>query len=685
VLHTLTRPALTLLAACLLQAAPVEARLVRLVIDTRQVIADGRAIGAAGPCERIVGRAFYAFDPANPHDRQIVDLARAPRNERGEVEAWGDFVIVQPIDPARRSGLTVVDVTNRGGQTTFVFNLGARRDLAPDTADYYGDAFLLARGAAVAAIGWQFDVPEQAGLLRFAAPSVDESVTGLVRSDVTVDAPTRTISLGHGVGASRAIGYAVAAPDDPANVLTERDDPVGTRRVVPRAAWRFAREEAGGSVVDDPRSVYLAEGFKPGRIYEVVYRARNAVVVGAGLAAIRDFASYLKYDPASIAPTRKTIGYGVSQTGRLLRHFLYQGFNVDEQGRKALDGVFSHTAGAGRGSFNHRFAQPSRDAQPYSTFFYPTDVFPFTSVEETDAETGARGGLITGQDPALLPRIFYVDGGYEYWGRAASLTHTSVDGRQDIGFTPLERRYVIASAQHSSPAPFPPPPAARREGQPGYRGNVLDQRLVLRALMAALCDWVAKDVAPPASRYPTVARGELVAPVAVRFPTIPGVPMARIPGQPYRVDYGPRWTDGVIDVEPPRLGAPYALLVPAVDALGNDAAGIRAIELRVPLATYFPWQLRTAQPAGTDRLVSFAGTFVPLPRTERERQAGGDSRPSVEKLYRSRSAFLARVDAAAARMVGERVLLPADAAAAHQRMADTWDWLAALPTSLGPG
>ncbi len=665
-------------AVLILAAADVQARVVRVVVDSRQQVTAGHAPDAAVRCERIAGRVFYAFDPANPHDRQIVDLDIAPRNQRGEVEASGEFVIVRPVDPTRSSGVALVDVTNRGNQTTFVFQLGSRRDAGPDSPAYYGDAFLLRRGVTIVSIGWQFDLPPGGALLHFYPPPAGDSthpVTGLVRSDLTVDTPTHTMSLGHTVGASRAVAYPVADPADPGNTLTVRDGPVAERRVVPRSAWRFAREE-DGKVVDDPRSIYMADGFEPGKIYEAVYRAKDAVVVGTGMGAVRDFISYLKYDPASVAPAKYGIAYGVSQTGRFLRHFLYQGFNTDEAGRKAFDGIFAHTAGAGRGSFNHRFAQPSRDAQPYTTFFYPTDVFPFTSVEETDPVTGARGALLAhAGDAAHLPKIFYVDGGYEYWGRAASLTHTSVDGSADIGFTAAERRYVIASAQHSSPAPFPPPQAAHDADAPSYRGDPLDQRLALRALFVALSDWVTAGTAPPDPRYPTLAAKELVAPAQVEFPTIPHVPVARIPAQPYRMDFGPRWPQGIIDIEPPRLGAPYTVLVPRVDDLGNDVAGIRSVELRVPLATYFPWRLRLGLPAGTDHLVSFTGTFVPLPRTEKERAASGDSRPSVERLDPGRDAFLARVDAATRELVGERFLLAEDAAVARQRMADTWDWL----------
>ena len=162
-----------------------------------------------------------------------------------------------------------------------------------------------------------------------------------------------------------------------------------------------------------------------------------------------------------------------------------------------------------------------------------------------------------------------------------------------------------------------------------------------------------------------------------RRPAIPGVAIAKIPHQPYRLDLGARWAEGIIDREPPGIGAPWALRVPQVDSIGNDLGGIRSVEARVPLATYFPWQLRTG--AASDRLASFAGTFVPLPRTEAERAAVHDPRPSIERLYGSRNAFLSRVDAAAAELVAQRFMLAEDTSAARARMAATWDWVAALP------
>jgi hypothetical protein len=373
---------------------------------------------------------------------------------------------------------------------------------------------------------------------------------------------------------------------------------------------------------------------------------------------------------------RYGIGYGVSQTGRFIRHFLYQGFNTDEKGRFAFDGFFVHTAGAGRGSFNHRFAQPSRDAQPYSTFFYPTDVFPFTSLPVRDPITGQRAGLRDNLHGSGGTKVFYVDGGHEYWGRAASLTHTTPDGKQDIGFLPTERRYVISSAQHSSPAGWPLPESARITGTGAYRGDPLDQRLALRALMSSLVDWVELKKEPPPSTYPKLAPGDLLSAADVEFPEIPGISEARIPNQPYRMRFGARWNRGIIDREPPVLGVPYPVFVSRVDTIGNEVGGIRSIEILVPLATYYPWQLRTGMPSATDRLVSFRGTFIPLPKTESERIASGDSRPSIEALHRDKAQFLREVDDGISSLIVRRFLLPEDSATARNRMADIWARLA---------
>jgi Alpha/beta hydrolase domain len=661
---------LSLLSIALI-SAPAGARVVRVQILSRSDITG--TFGTAGTYERITGYVYFAFDPKNPENRKIIDLDLAPRNANGEVEALSDFVMLRPKDPARSAELAVIDVVNRGGITTFVFNLGRKPSAPQQSAEFYGDALLMKRGVTIVALGWQWDVPPSTNALNFGAPKVGSTgapITGLVRADITIDSITSQIPLAHSLAPGYA--YPVADENDPANLLTVRDDPVGPRRVVPRSEWRFGRRTEAG-MLNDPTWVYMEKGFTPGKIYEVVYRAKDPVVVGTGLAAVRDMMSYLKYDQSAVTHVRFGIGYGVSQTGRFIRHFLYQGFNNDEKGRVAFDGFFVHTGGAGRGSFNHRFAQPSRDAQPYSTFFYPTDVFPFTSLPTRDPVTGQRAGLRDNLRGSSGTKVFYVDGGHEYWGRAASLTHTTPDGKQDVGFLPTERRYVISSAQHSSPAAWPIPETAKIASTNAYRGDPLDQRLALRALMSSLIDWVILKKEPPPSVYPKLASGDLVGAAELKFPRIPNLPVARIPNQPYRMNFGPRWSQGIIDREPPTLGAPYPVFVSRVDSVGNELGGIRSIEILVPLATYYPWQLRTGMPAATDRLVSFRGTFIPLPRTEAERRASGDSRPSIEVLYGTRVQFIKRVDDGISSLIARRLLLADDSTAARDRMVDAWE------------
>ena len=215
-------------------------------------------------------------------------------------------------------------------------------------------------------------------------------------------------------------------------MLTVRDSRDAQRTIIPRSrvAVRAYRGRQSSSAND--RYIHLNGGFQPGKIYEYVYVVANPVVAGGGFAAIRDFASYAKHDPDAITPAERVYGEGISQNGRFLRDFLYQGFNADEEGRMALDGVLAHVAGAGRGSFNYRFAQPSRDAQPTSSVFFPTDIFPFTDQAEKDPVTGMNGGLLDrATADKVVPKIFFSNTSYEYWGRVAALIHISADGKRD--------------------------------------------------------------------------------------------------------------------------------------------------------------------------------------------------------------------------------------------------------------
>jgi hypothetical protein len=390
--------------------------------------------------------------------------------------------------------------------------------------------------------------------------------------------------------------------------------------VIPRKSWKFAHEEKG-KAVPDLTQVFMSSGFEPGRIYEVVYKARDPVLVGLGPAGIRDFISFMKYGIPTGGQVllgdqrryiKRAIGFGTSQSGRFLRTFLYYGFNGDERNRRVFDGVWAHVAGAGRGSFNHRFAQPSRDGHPFMNTLYPSDIFPFTDLDETDPVSGRTDGILhRASEAGVVPRIFYTNGSYEYWGRAASLIHTSPDGRTDAPLHKDTRIYFFRGTQHG-PAPFPPQRSSTRN-----LANPTDFRWSMRALLVAMNRWVTDGTEPPASQYPRISEGQLVHLEGVKFPKIPSVQFPVRLHLAYHADYGPQFrTKGIVSIEPPRVGSPFTVLVPQMDTDGNETCGIPMPEVKAPVATLTGWNLRDPKLGAPDELYSMAGSFIPFARTK---------------------------------------------------------------------
>lgn len=728
-----TAAALLFLLPLLLLPDLLAGEVLRIEITSRTDVLDGRPFGDAGPYERITGRVYFGLDPENPANARIVDLGLAPVNEDGLVEAWADFMVLRPKDPDRGAGVALLEVSNRGGKAALgYFNAGSF-DRTPSDPEDFGDGLLMRQGLTLIWVGWQWDVPpDDEELLRLRVPVArhedGSSIRGLVRSDWVVDEPTRTLYVGH--RGHRA--YPVADTAAPEIRLTVRDGREAPRREIPADEWGWARE-ADEELVPSRTHVHLPRGFRPGKIYELVYPAEDPRVVGLGLAAVRDMISYAKHDPDSPFPVEKGIALGISQTGRFLRHFLHQGFNVDEEGRKAFDGVLAHTAGAGRGSFNHRFAQPSRDAHRFSAFFYPTDIFPFAGRTTRDSLAGRSDGLLSlyapegdeegdGQgtascdalrgspgednraaagryapgaagagraekaagfdrDPCHLPTVFFTNTGYEYWGRAASLLHTSLDGSADVETLPGVHVYHLASGQHFVDR-FPPAEERRvtAEGEAAaWRGNPLDFLVNLRALMVRMVEHLTGGEAPPPGRHPRIDDGTLAsrAEVEREFPEIPGVAFPEVVHVAYRADYGPRWPEGMVTRQPPELGPAFPSLVPRLDRFGNEMGGIRNVAVRAPLATYVPWSLRTGMPGPEGELADFRGTFVPLPWDGAEKRRTGDPRPAVTELYGSREAYMDRARAAARELVAEGFLLEEDVDRVLERAERTWGWLEA--------
>ena len=622
-----------------------EARVVKLRIERREPVLNGKAFGLAGTYEKLAGKVEFALDPAAPANAGIVDLALAPRNPRGEVEFTADFFLFKPVDPARGNGRLFYEVGNRGGKGMLRTFQKADASRDPTSAAEIGDGALMMQGYSLLWMGWQWDAPE--GMMRMDIPIATDHgapITGLVRGNFVPNTKAATQPLadrGH-----RA--YPVDKPESADHVMTVRDRPTDTPQRIPREKWRFVNDS----------SVTLDGGFELGRIYDVVYRARDPRVIGCGLAGTRDLISFLKYAKSDANPLRGirfAYGWGVSQSGRVLRHFLYEGFNEDEQGKQVFDGVIDEVGGAGRGSFNHRFGQASRDAEQFFNVFYPVDMFPFTDGPETDPETGQTGSLLARAEARhVAPKTFHILSNSEYFNRAGSLVHTDPAGTRDIEPPANVRIYAIASGPHFFGA-FPPVPA---EGLAAPL-NPLNRSPIVRALLRSLDAWVTEGTTPPASRYPHIADGTLTAREKAGWPKIPGVQLPPPMLITYRLDFGPAWNRGIVLFEPPHVGRPFVGLIPAVDQDGNARAGIRMPAVAVPVATYSGWNYRTAAIGSPDQFNGEAGSIFPFARTKAGR-GSGDSRLSIEERYSSREQYLGKVTIAARQLIADGFLLAAD-------------------------
>jgi hypothetical protein len=675
----------------LFAASALMARVVRVEVTSRADVLDGKAFGTAGAYEKIVGRVYFAVNPNDPHNLMIVDLDKARRNAQGEVEFSADLYLFRPKDTAKGNGALLLEIPNRGGKGLLRLIDGATTGGAdPTKASDFGDGWLMRQGYTFGWLGWQWDVADDPGNMRLYAPVAkgkNGPLTGLLRDDFTLSEKKYEMPLGHVIlGRIGGKEYPVADPNDARNVLTVRDSPNGPRHVVPRGDWSFA-QTVDGKLVPSDRYFHLNSEFAPGKIYELVYVVKDPVVAGLGLAAVRDFVSYEKHDGQAVAPVQRVYALGISQCGRFLRHFVWQGFNADEQGRRALDGVLAHVAGAGRGSFNHRFAQPSRDAQPMSSIFYPTDLFPFTDLPETDPLTGQTAGLLDRARAAkVVPKMFLSNTSYEYWGRAGSLVTTSLSRKSSAGskvvcevagcikdadISPDVRVYLLAGLQHFS-GPFPPD-----YGKGDLKGQQLMNpnpvRWLWRAMITNMNAWVKDGVQPPPSAYPRVSDGTLVPLDKLAFPRVPNMTVPTNLNEAWRLDLGPEWKNGVITKQPPVVGKAFPVLVPQVDADGNDRAGVHIPEMRVPLATYTGWNLRDPSIGAPDQRVSFIGSYVPFAKTAAEREKTGDRRLSIAERYTGREDYLKRYRDAADELVRERWLLPEDVPAVMDRGAHEWD------------
>lgn len=623
-----------------------------LDITERKAFQNGKVFPGVGTYEEIHGRAWFKLDPKSDANSRIVDLKYAPRDRLGMVNFSTDFVLVRPT--GNIDSTLLYDINNRGGQVTGGLNFGLDFSKTPPFVD---TAFLQRNGFSVLASAWEWDIkPENADdhPLIFTPPIAkdhERTITGKVANEFTVEKASDMASF---VGIDGR-AYAAAIADDPRALLTQRARPGDPRVAVSRDLWHFMPSKDKQPATD----IELKGGFKPGLIYELTYIARDPYVVGTGLAGIRDLLSWFRTHPfAGLPPPKHVLLFGASQTGRLIAQMLYDGFDLDEQNKLVFDGALSLVAGSGRGSFKHRFAFPTRAANLVVDRDYPTDLFPFTTTDEHDRQINQTGSLLerARDGSGKSPKLFLINKSTEFWGRSASLLQTTPDGSRDVAVDAKTRRYLLTGMQHIiTPSPT--------RGSTVNCSDPIDDNPTLRALLLDLDRWVRDGQAPPADAYPNLANETMVPASAYQkmFPAHIGLTPPNDPFVPERLNFGDRFnTQGIVDRLPPKPGEAYTVLVPKPDADGTDIAGLRPVEVTVPLGTYTGWNPSSADSGFGWAFDRFQGSFQPFARNEAERASAGDLRPSLAVRYASKAVFVEQTRKAANQAVAAHQLLAED-------------------------
>ena len=636
--------------------------LVDLEIKDRSPYFDRRTFGEVGAYERIEAIAHFAVDPAAPSNQRIVDLDIAESDADGLVRFNGDVTVLFPADLAKANGAALIEVANRGRRTAlrtinYATDIDAKHALDP------GDGFLFERGYIVAWCGWQWDVPRSPDRVGLDAPKVPiDRVDGQMQFRVQPgshrpDIPLTDQHVGT-LGHHRVVR--ALDPEDPDAVMLVREQIYSPAVVVPRDKWRFAHDESGSPIPDDGH-IWLDGGFEPGLIYDVMYKPAECHVVGAGLLATRDFASFLRHVGAADNPlagaARHVIGEGQSQCGRFLRTFLHFGMNLDEAGRQVFDGLLIHIAGGRRGEFNHRFAQPS--VQPTPSFGH---LFPYADAPQTEPATGRAAGLLDLQRSlGGVPKIFYTDTSSEYWRGDAGLAHTELGNQGDARLPDEVRRYLFRSTQHGADTvPLSDKNAFGTRSANHY--NVVDYRPLYRAALTNLLEWIRDGIDPPPSKYPrfddgtAATRGEVLDALqaaGLELPDESALPQLR----PLDLDDQAERGVGRLPARFESFG--YDAPVSAVDADGNEIAGVPMPDVSVPIGTHTGFNPRHPETGGTGQILEYVGSTAPFARFADDRPPN-DARSSIEERYRTRMDFLEKVRVAAESLVERRYLLATD-------------------------
>ena len=653
------RPLTIAFALALALASTAGAQTIRLEITSRDPMANSQTAYPGG-FELIRGKVHGEIDPKDPHNAIIQDLDLAPRNARGMVEYVATFSLAKPVNLSKSPRVLLYQVVNRGN----------------------GQAVASREGYVSLVSGWQGDVIPTANNQTITVPIAKNKdgspVTGPVLArfyDVpngTKTAPIRLASLG------TAQPYPPVDLAQPGATLTwhTREDYAGEHdapQTIARGGWAFANcDTTPWPGTPDPTRICLKDGFRADRLYELVYTAKDPLVLGVGLAATRDIVSFFRHAQKDAAGTSNpvagavdhAVSVGDSQSGNFIRTFIHLGFNQDTRNRIVWDGAFPRIA-ARQAPMNLRFALPGGAAGVYEPG--SEGVVWWTKYADKARGLKAAGLLDRCTATKTCPKIVEAFGSSEFWGLRMSPDMIGTDAARDLPLPDNVRRYYYPSTTHGGGRGGFPTSAAAGSGQCTLAANPNPEAEQTRALTLALVEWVTKGTAPPASRYPTLKNGDLVPATrdAVGYRDIPGLPFSdRVLNPVVRYDFGPGFhavdLSGVIGVEPPRVVGVIPTYVPRVNEDGNETTGVPSVQLQAPLGTYLGWNtIRAGFFAGQG--CGFQGGWIPFAHTKAERLASHDPRPSLEERYGTHENYVAVVKRAADEAVRDRFLLPEDA------------------------
>jgi len=672
---------------------------------------NGASFGSAGTYKYILAEATGVVKASDPCAPMIVDLRNAA-DASGNVTYKFDVLVLTPSDSTKASGSLLYIVNNRSNSSALeALNEGSGNNLYDATAPVIpaaatgavagvgaGAGFLMKQGMTVVMTGWQGDRPSSLsgstaaitstnkwyalGMTLPVARNADGSaITGVVQDEFIADNASSNL-LGT---------YYKRAPNTPAT-LTIRRTPTDKPITLDASEWTYtagsATAEGGnttaagyGFVTIDRAKVRanpayaaaLDKGSDNGSIYHFNYTAVDPRPFGLGFLGVRDLISFFRYETADGSGTanplaglvKVTMATGISQSGRYLRDFLWQGFNADAKIRTVFDGMLPLVGGSRKTYTNYRWAKPGDYSRQHETHYTPGDGFPFSYTTSQDPFTGKTDGLLV-KCTALkntCPKVFQYDSPIEFGGARASLTVTDGAGK-DLEIPANVRMFYSPGTSHG-----PQQLANNAIAQPDYTvdrtvsataisaqpGALNASTALYRALIVNLEGWIKGTATPLPNYFPKVSDGTMA--VATSDPKSVGSPDLTALGLPYNGVYNTLSLNDESVIPSVPSTKFYVVHQPTNDAQGNNRAGAKMPDSLVPLATFVGYSLRKPGFVEGDQngLSSSQLAFSLLDNP-------ADPRKSVKGLYGSVSGYLNQWNAAVDKLVADRLMLADDAA-----------------------